>query len=146
VRGRRAAVSGLLLVGVLATAPAAPVVPPARAEHAIEYRYTVLGYVTDAAGRPRQGVRVELVREKTSFSYLGETDQTGFYVIIARLGDESAGEPLSLRADGQTVALRARMDPADHETERGTQVDFTGRRLLERPTAFAPTLKRFLSQ
>ncbi|HXA96220.1 MAG TPA: carboxypeptidase-like regulatory domain-containing protein, partial [Candidatus Dormibacteraeota bacterium] len=119
MRGRGAAVSGFLLAGVLAAAPAAPVVPPARAEHAVEYRYTVLGYVTDAAGRPRQGVRVELVREKTGFSYLGETDATGFYVIIARLGDESAGEPLSLRADGQTVALRARMNPADHETERG---------------------------
>ena len=135
MKARRAA---LLLAAALVTA--------APAEHAVAYRYTVLGYVTDADGRARPGVRVELSREKTGFSYLGETTADGFYVIVARLGDESAGETLSLRAASQALVLTARFDPADHNTERRTRVDFTARRPLESPTLFAGTLKHFLNQ
>jgi len=152
VTRRRAAFLALALAGALiAVAPPAPIVPSSisgvgRAEHQVSYRYVVLGYVTDAQNRGRPGVRVELRREKTGFSYLGETDTDGFYVIVARLGDESAGESLHLRAEGQATTLTARFDPADHATERGTRVDFTARKPVESPTAFAVTLKRYLSQ
>jgi hypothetical protein len=149
VTGRRAAFVALALAGALvASGPLAPgpIIQKARAEHQVSYRYVVLGYVTDAANRGRPGVRVELRREKTGFSYLGETDTDGFYVIVARLGDESAGERLHLRADGQAVTLTARFDPADHATERGTRVDFTARKPVETPKAFAATLKRYLGQ
>ena len=145
--GRRAGVRALLLAGVVALASPLPAtVRPAYAEHAVAYRYTVLGYVTDPDGRGRPGIRVELSREKTGFSYVGETDADGFYVIIARLGDESAGETLALRANAQAVTLVARFDPEDHATERGTRVDFAARRPVESPTLFAGTLKRFLAQ
>lgn len=148
---RRAAFRALALAGALVFAgpPApgpGPIIRPVRAEHDVSYRYVVLGYVTDAQNRARSGVRVELRREKTGFSYQGETDTDGFYVIVARLGDESAGETLQLRAGSQTLTLTARFDPADHATERGTRVDFTARRPVESPTAFAGTLKRFLAQ
>lgn len=136
--GPRAAVLGLLFLAALAAA--------ARAEHHVYYRYTVLGYVTDDRGWGRSGVPVELVREKTGFSYLGETDAHGFYVIVARLGDESAGETLRLRAGAQSVVVTARFDASDHVNERGTRVDFAGRTPVETPTAFAATLKRFLAQ
>lgn len=116
------------------------------AEHEIYYRYTVLGYVKDAAGKLRAGVEVELVREKTGFSYVGETDSTGFYVIIARLGDESIGERLRLRAETRSVSIVARFDPADHVRERGTRVDFLAGQPVETPAAFPATLKRFLGQ
>jgi hypothetical protein len=144
VRGRRPAFRALLLAGALGVPVLAP--PVTIAEHEVAYRYTVLGYVTDGESRARPGVRVELVRDKTGFSYLGETDTEGFYLIVARLGDESEGESLSLRADSLVLSLRARFDPADHATERGTRVDFAGLRALQNSTAFAPTLKRFLSQ
>lgn len=116
------------------------------AEHEVYYRYTVLGYVTDGAGRPRPSVAVELLREKTGFSYLGETDGTGLYVIVARLGDESMGESLRVRVAGQSVTITARFDPADHIEERGTRVDFTGEKPVETSPAFAATLRRFLAQ
>ena len=64
---------------------------PAAGEHEVWYRYTVLGYVKDGRGLPRAGQRVELVRDRTRFSYLGDTDADGFYVLVARLGDESTG-------------------------------------------------------
>jgi len=119
---------------------------PAFAEHEIYYRYTVLGYVKDPSGAARPGVEVELIREKTGFSYLGETDTSGLYVIVARLGDESAGEPLRLRAAAQPVTIIARFDPRDHAHERGTRVDFLGPKFVETPSAFAMTLKLFLEQ
>lgn len=119
---------------------------PARAEHAVEYRYTVLGYVTDARGRARPGTRVELSRQKTGFSYLGQTDDQGFYVIVARLGDESVGETFALRVDTRDLVVVARFDPHDHATERGTRVDFTGPRTRESPALFADTLRRFLAR
>jgi hypothetical protein len=154
VTGRRAAFVALTLAGALvAVGPPAPgrivpgsIVGAARAEHQVSYRYVVLGYVTDAENRGRRGVWVELRREKTGFSYLGETDTDGFYVIVARLGDESAGESLHLRAEGQAMTLTARFDPTDHATERGTRVDFTARKPVESPTAFAVTLRRYLAQ
>jgi hypothetical protein len=145
------ALLALALLAVALLTPLGPIGPgrivrDARAEHQVSYRYVVLGYVTDAQNRGRPGVRVELRREKTGFSYLGETDTEGFYLIVARLGDESLGEVLELRAANQAMTLTARFDPADHATERGTRVDFTARRPVESPTAFAVTLKRYLTQ
>jgi hypothetical protein len=153
VTGRGAAFVALTLAGALGAVGAptgfpalGPMVQAARAEHQVSYRYVVLGYVTDAENRGRRGVRVELRREKTGFSYLGETDTDGFYMIVARLGNESAGESLHLRAEGQAMTLTARFDPTDHATERGTRVDFTARQPVESPTAFAVTLRRYLAQ
>ena len=110
------------------------------AEHEVYYRYTVLGFVKDAHGRPLAGTQLELVREKTGFSYVGETDAEGFYVIIARLGDESVGEPLSLRIERASAPLIARFDPSNHADERGTRVDVEGARFVERRASFASTL------
>ena len=89
---------------------------PVAAEHEIWYRYTVLGYVTDAGGRPRAGQRRELMRARTGFSYLGET----------------------------TARVRASFDPTNHSDERGTRVDFTGARVDERAAAFRATLANFI--
>ena len=117
---------------------------PAAGEHEVWYRYTVLGYVTDAGGRPRAGERVELVRDRTRFSYLGDTDAEGLYVIIARLGDESAGEALTLRVGAATARVTAAFDPTNHTDERGTRVDFVGPRVVERAAAFRATLATFI--
>jgi hypothetical protein len=117
---------------------------PAAGEHEIWYRYIVLGYVTDARGQPRAGQRVELVRERTRFSYVQDTDADGLYVIVARLGDESAGEPLTLRLGAATVRVTATFDPTNHTDERGTRVDFDGPRVIERAAAFRSTLANFV--
>ncbi len=116
------------------------------AEHEIYYRYTVLGYVKPGTGKVQSRIKVELVREKTGFSYLAETDEAGFYVIVARLGDESVGEKLRLRAATGSATITARFDPADHVHERGTRVDFIGRRPVERPAVFRATLESFLAR
>lgn len=117
---------------------------PAAGEHEIWYRYIVLGYVTDGRGQPRAGARVELVRDRTRFTYEGETDADGLYVVIARLGDESVGEALTLRVGGTTTRLTASFDPTNRTDERGTRVDFAGARAVERAAAFRSTLANFI--
>ena len=129
----------LLTIAVSVLAPST-----GRSEHEIYYRYIVLGYLEDAPGKPRPGAPVELTREKTGYSYAGTTDASGLYVLVVRLGDESLGERLRLRAGTDTVTITSRFDPADHLRERGTRVDFVGGRPVERPAAFASTLRRFL--
>lgn len=117
---------------------------PAGAEHEVYYRYLVLGFVKDARGKPVAGRQVELVRDKTGFSYVGETDDKGFYLIIARLGDESAGEALTLRLGQASTKLRARFDPANHTDDRGTRVDLEGVKFVERTAWFLSTLTQAL--
>jgi hypothetical protein len=121
------------------------VAAPAAGEHELYYRYTVLGYVKDKTGKPHPGQPVELVRDKTGFSYLGETDAAGLFIIVARLGDESAGERLTLSVGELRLPLVARFDPANHTDERGTRVDVEGGKLLERATWFRSTLARLLA-
>lgn len=129
----------LLVVGGIFTLGAV-----AQAEHEVYYRYVVLGYVKDDRGQPLRGRAVELVRDKTRLSYPGETDEQGLYVIVARLGDESAGEALTLRVGQLSTRVSARFDPANHVDDRGTRVDLEGQRFVERAAWFRPTLARFL--
>jgi len=117
---------------------------PAGAEHEVYYRYVVLGYVKDAKGKPAPARTVELVRDKTGFSYLADTDAQGFFVLVARLGDESVGERLTLKVGGTRTGIMARFDPANHEDARGTRVDLQGARFVERSSWFPSTLARFL--
>lgn len=114
-------------------------------EHEIYYRFIVLGYVKDHKGAPVPRTPVELIRDKTGFSYRGETDATGFFLIIARLGDESAGEPLTVRVGRAATTVTARFDPANHTEPRGTRLDVQGSAFQERAASFAPTLARFLT-
>jgi len=117
---------------------------PGVAEHEVYYRYVVLGYVQDGHGAPLPARPVELVRDRTGLAYRGETDGRGFFLVIARLGDESAGEPLTLKIGDRQVRIAARFDPSNHVDDRGTQMDLVGERFVERAASFRATLARFL--
>jgi len=117
---------------------------PVAAEHTVYYRYVVLGFVKDAKGKLLSDRPVEVVREKTGLKYPGLTDDQGLFVIVVRLGDESAGETLTLRVGGATTTVTARFDPANHVNDRGTRIDLDGARFVERKDAFQPTLARFV--
>ena len=124
--------------------PVAFLATPAAAEHTVYYRYVVLGFVKDAKGTPLSGRDVEVVRAKTGLTYPGRTDEQGLFVIVVRLGDESAGETLTVRVGQAQTTVTARFDPADHTHDRGTRVDLDGARFVERTSAFQPTLARFV--
>jgi hypothetical protein len=113
---------------------------PAVAEHEVYYRFTVLGYVKDPHGNPIADATVEVTRDKTGFSYLGETDAAGLYFVRARLGDESRGEVLTVRQGAHVRRVLVIFDPANQTDERGTRVDFEGAQSIERAARFRSTL------
>ncbi len=137
--GKWPRVLAFCLVGVALASSAA-------GEHEVFYRYVVLGYVKDVKGVSLRGVPVKLIREKTGFSYLAETDAQGFYIVVARLGDESVGERIRVKAGSLTATIVARFDPTNHTADRGTRLDFLGKKAVEQLPLFASTLKRFLAQ
>ena len=130
-------------VAFLAT-PVAFLATPVAAEHTVYYRYVVLGFVKDATGNPLSERDVNVVRDKTGLAYPGRTDEAGLFVIVVRLGDESAGETLTVRVGQAQTTVTARFDPADHTHDRGTRVDLDGARFVERTSAFHPTLARLV--
>jgi hypothetical protein len=97
---------------------------PADATHLPDHRFLVLGFVTDGEGRPVAGARV----------------------VVLHLHDENQGEPLGLDAKGVKGEVRARFDPHDKKVERGTRVDVRADRLVENRSAFAETLRSYLSR
>lgn len=131
--GARRLTAALIAVAVVATSVVA--------EHEIYYRFTVLGYVKDAHGKPIADAKVEVIRDKTDFKYLGETDDTGFYLVRVRLGDESRGETLTVRQGTHVRRVLAVFDPANETDERGTRVDFEGAQSVERAARFQSTLQ-----
>lgn len=133
-----------VLVLIALALAVAPVAAPVTAEHSVDTRYVVLGFVKDAQGKLRPEQVVEVVRDKTGFAYAGRTDEQGFFVVVVRLGDESAGETLTLRIGPATTTVTARFDPTNHADDRGTRVDLDGTTFVERTTAFRPTLTRFV--
>ena len=124
--------------------PVAFLATPVSAEHTVYYRYVVLGFVKDAKGKPLPERAVDVVRDKTGLAYHARTDEGGLFVVVVRLGDESAGETLTVRSGGATTTVTARFDPANHVADRGTRVDLDGARFVERTAAFQPTLARFV--
>jgi hypothetical protein len=127
---------GLVMVVLLAV--------PVGAEHEVYYRYTVIGFVRDAAGAPLADQALAVVRDRTDFSYLARTDESGLYLLITRLGDESAGESLTLKYGAASLKLTARFDPVNHTEERGTRVDVEAGRFVERAASFRSTLTQYL--
>jgi hypothetical protein len=134
----------VIRAGVLVVAAVLGAAAPVDAEHEVYYRYVLLGYVKDATGTPLPDRNVEVVRDRTGFSYLADTDVEGFYVVVTRLGDESAGEQLTVKVGSATTTVTARFDPANHTDARGTRVDLDGAQFRERASWFPSTLARFL--
>lgn len=135
---RRIVSVALVAIGLLAFAL------PAGAEHTVYYRYVILGFVKDARGELVEGRPVDVVRDKTGLSYPTTTDEQGFFVAVVRLGDESAGETLTLRVGQAATTITARFDPVNHTDDRGTRVDLEGTTFVEQTDAFRPTLTHFL--
>jgi hypothetical protein len=120
--------------------------PSADATHLPDHRFLVLGFVTDGQGRPIPGARVVVTRLKTGLEHPTTTERDGFYLVVLHLHDESEGERLALDAMGVRGELRARFDTRDKKVERGTRVDVRANRLVENRSAFAETLRAYLSR
>jgi Carboxypeptidase regulatory-like domain len=138
--------SRVVRVIVLALIVLALASPPADGTHLPDHRFLVLGYVTDGDGRPVVGVRLVVTRLKTGLEYPTTTERDGFYFVVLHLHDEDEGERLRVEAKGVRGEVRARFDTRDKKVERGTRVDIRADRLVENRSAFAETLRAYLSR
>lgn len=125
---------------VLATPVASP------ATHLPDHRFVVVGFLTDALGRPVANAPVVITRRRTGLEYPTRTERDGFYLVVVHLHDEDEGDVLTIRAPGATGEIRARFDPRDRKVERGTQVDIREGQVVERRAAFAETLRAYLTR
>ena len=119
---------------------------PTEATHEVTHRYVVLGYVRDGIDRPLPGIEVQVTRENTGLVYRERTGPDGLYLVIVHLHDEDLLDRLSVRAGRGAIRIEARFDPRDTSAVRGTRVDFTGGRVVERHDMFARTLDEYLKR
>jgi hypothetical protein len=118
----------------------------ASATHRPEFRFVVLGFVTDAGGQPVADARVVVTRLKTGLEYPTRTEKDGFYLVVVRLHDEDEGDRLGVELGRVKGEVQARFDPRNKTSERGTRVDARAGRLVENRQAFAETLRSYLNR
>ena len=97
----------------------------ASAEHEANHRFSVRGYVLDAAGQPIAGERVTLNLDgRTAAS--SHTNEDGFYVINLHIHDTEIGREMVLHAGDAVGRFRMRGEPGDKQTERLQWASFVG--------------------
>ena len=109
--------------GVLAFVCAA-VVAPAVAEHEMDHRFVVEGYVCKSDGQPATDVEVTARDTRASIGKAAYTDSSGYYRIQLHLHNDNAGDPVVVSTGDQERKIRAEFDPKDLQTERKTTVTF----------------------
>jgi hypothetical protein len=119
---------------------------PSTATHQPDHRFLVVGFVTDAAGQPVSAARVVVTRLKTGLEHPTTTERDGFFLVVLHLHDEDEGERLGVDLRGVKGEVRVRFDARDKKVERGTRVDARADRLVENRSAFAETLRAYLSR
>lgn len=102
----------------------------AQAEHEVDHRYQVRGYVLDANERGIANQDVS-VFDGTRLLASGKTDASGYYSLHLHLHNEDNGRGLSLRAGSQRADLRVSFDPSDLSTARVHEANFVGGNFVE---------------
>jgi hypothetical protein len=94
------------------------------ATHEADHRFTVEGFVCDAAGKGSANVDVLVKDTKISYGQIVKTDGDGYYKATFHLHNENLGDPLFVEAKGEQQNHKIQFDPKDLETERKLQVNF----------------------
>ena len=99
-------------------------VPIVLAEHEMDHRFIVEGFVCGPDGQPKADVEVVARDTKASIGKVGYTDSSGHYRIQLHLHNDNAGDPVVVSAGEQEQKIRAQFDPKDLTTERKVAVSF----------------------
>lgn len=102
----------------------------AQADHEIDHRYKIRGYVLDASKRALADVEVR-VSAGAEILERGKTDSNGYYSLHLHLHNEDNGRQLKLRAGSNETDLRVRVDRSDSTTIRVHEANFIGAEFVE---------------
>ncbi len=100
------------------------------AEHEIDHRYQVHGYVLDAKEKPIAG-RAVVVSDQGAVIARGKTDASGYYSLHLHLHNEDNRRVLQLRAGSAQADIRVSFDPHDLSTARVHDASFVAGKLVE---------------
>ena len=97
---------------------------PVYAEHEIDHRFVIEGYVCKGGGQPAGEVEVVARDTRVSVGKAVYTDGNGYYRIQLHLHNDNAGDPILVSALDQEQRIKAQFDPKDLHSERRTVVTF----------------------
>ena len=100
------------------------------AEHEVDHRYNIRGFVLDENQRGIGNLNVEVLRDG---SLLGssKTESGGYYSIHLHLHNSDKGRILILRAGPYQSELRVAFDPGDMNTQRVHDANFVAGKYVE---------------
>ncbi len=100
------------------------------AEHEVDHRYNIRGYVLDDR---KKAVKNQEVSAYSGGSLLasGKTDSSGYYSLHLHLHNEDRGRKVRLRAGASEAEVRVTFDPDDLSTIRVHEANFVGGRFIE---------------
>ena len=100
------------------------------AEHEVDHRYIIRGYVLDENQRGIGNLNVEVLHDG---SLLGssKTDSGGYFSIHLHLHNTDKGRILNLRAGPYKSELRVTFDPGDISTQRVHEANFVAGKYVE---------------
>jgi hypothetical protein len=102
----------------------------ALAEHEIDHRYNVRGYVLDDQEEALVNQEVQ-VFDGASLLARTKTDSSGFYSMYLHLHNEDKGKEIRLRTGSGEADIQVSFDPADDTTQRVHDANIVGGKLVE---------------
>ncbi|HKN87659.1 MAG TPA: carboxypeptidase-like regulatory domain-containing protein [Nitrospiraceae bacterium] len=100
------------------------IMPLAHAEHEVDHRFIVEGYICAADGRPMANQEVMVKDTRISLGKTTYTDSDGFYSVTLHLHNENQGDPILVAAGDREQRLTAKFDAKDMKAERKMNVHF----------------------
>jgi MYXO-CTERM domain-containing protein len=120
--GIRAGIFWNACIGIVTWASLMPSVSVA--EHEVDHRFVVEGFVCESDGRAVSDVEVMVKDTRVSVGKMGYTDSRGHYKVTLHLHNENQGDPILVTAKDQEQRITASFDPKDIRTERKATVNF----------------------
>ncbi len=103
---------------------------PALADHEVDHRYNLRGYVLDASEKAIANLDVRVSDENGPLK-AGKTDSNGYYSLHLHLHDADNRRKLTLRAGNNQAEIRVKIDTSDATTIRVHDANFVGGKLVE---------------
>lgn len=100
------------------------IMPLAQAEHEVDHRFIVEGYVCGGDGKSMANQEVMVKDTRIPLGKTTYTDSDGFYSVTLHLHNDNQGDPILVTAGDREQRLTAKFDPKDMKAERKMIVNF----------------------
>jgi hypothetical protein len=100
------------------------IMPLAQAEHEVDHRFIVEGYLCGEDGKSMANQEVMVKDTRIPLGKTTYTDSDGFYSVTLHLHNDNQGDPILVAAGDREQRLTAKFDPKDMKAERKMIVSF----------------------